>query len=859
MPPVDDPLARLLGRSVMSDLLIDPRRGVRSLWPILGGFELDLYMLFEGVQGLGGFTSVCQNRQFNLLKQLMHIGPTVNSYGTQLRNKYKANLLSDEVALKEALEAAYRRHGFHTDTPDFLRARGARLPDDGDEAQNVVVTRDTGVAEASAFLNPHPEATYAALRARMNPFFLSHDECNHPVFTQGMAGGPCRPSLTQLDIRLHIVREWYRDVTTRLDVYTALKSVPVIYHDLGVEVFTYLELVGAINFGVVGPDPVARNLLAKFNPGRKREVAIVGAGLAGLAATNLLRGYDITVTVLEARKRPGGRVATAKPAQSSAPVDLGAMIITGCFQNPLGYVAQQLGVELLAVDAEEDRTLFDVDGSVVPPADFANIKMQHRKIVEAAVQYRRKSRQDRQCPDDLLEDVTLGEAHQVALERRAWREAAELFLPLQLSGAIRKNRTGRVSLSAKARKVIRDSEERNDYHSRLFRWFLANLENDITADAWGSSLLHWDHSHHRAFEGPPMLVKGGFGRLIDGLLAGKKSDAIFRYSHVVKHIKTHLMPHNGARYANVKCETKNGEAKEGNFDAVIVTAPLGVLKEGDISFDPPLPAEKLDAIRRLGTGSLVKVILEFGTVFWSDKSAFGALRESVDCRGEHFVFWNMHKYASKPVLISLITDPSAASAELKSNKELQEEAMAVLRQCYPSAPDPKKVYVTRWSEDRLSRGASSHVMPGCHPNDYNELAARTADSPVLFAGEHTYQTHPGSAGSAYLSGYAAACRVLEGFGMVPQITALNKHMLISAVQKATQAALANAESSVRGAIDSSAGLNDVARALNRGDFASRPQSTSAANPLVQMTGEAVELSLGRFHRAQSRSFDVDET
>lgn len=42
-------------------------------------------------------------------------------------------------------------------------------------------------------------------------------------------------------------------------------------------------------------------------------------------------------------------------------------------------------------------------------------------------------------------------------------------------------------------------------------------------------------------------------------------------------------------------------------DAVLVTAPLGVLKKGAISFSPPLPERKLGAIQRMGFGVLNKV------------------------------------------------------------------------------------------------------------------------------------------------------------------------------------------------------------------------------------------------------------
>ena len=40
---------------------------------------------------------------------------------------------------------------------------------------------------------------------------------------------------------------------------------------------------------------------------------------------------------------------------------------------------------------------------------------------------------------------------------------------------------------------------------------------------------------------------------------------------------------------------------------MLVTVPLGVLKKGDLTFDPPLPERKLGAIQRMGFGTLNKV------------------------------------------------------------------------------------------------------------------------------------------------------------------------------------------------------------------------------------------------------------
>ncbi|MEU8820000.1 FAD-dependent oxidoreductase [Actinoplanes sp. NPDC048796] len=52
------------------------------------------------------------------------------------------------------------------------------------------------------------------------------------------------------------------------------------------------------------------------------------------------------------------------------------------------------------------------------------------------------------------------------------------------------------------------------------------------------------------------------------------------------------------------------------FDAVIVTVPLPVLKQGRIEFEPPLPPPHRTALERLGAGRVEKVVLRFDHRFW---------------------------------------------------------------------------------------------------------------------------------------------------------------------------------------------------------------------------------------------------
>ena len=59
------------------------------------------------------------------------------------------------------------------------------------------------------------------------------------------------------------------------------------------------------------------------------DVAIVGAGVAGLAAARSLRAAGLTITVLEARDRIGGRICTHREEGLAAPIELGAEFIHG--------------------------------------------------------------------------------------------------------------------------------------------------------------------------------------------------------------------------------------------------------------------------------------------------------------------------------------------------------------------------------------------------------------------------------------------------------------------------------------------------------------------------------------------------
>jgi monoamine oxidase len=61
----------------------------------------------------------------------------------------------------------------------------------------------------------------------------------------------------------------------------------------------------------------------------RADVIVIGAGAAGLAAVRILTHAGVSVILLEARQRLGGRIHTIRPSLSPVPIELGAEFIHG--------------------------------------------------------------------------------------------------------------------------------------------------------------------------------------------------------------------------------------------------------------------------------------------------------------------------------------------------------------------------------------------------------------------------------------------------------------------------------------------------------------------------------------------------
>ena len=572
--------------------------------------------------------------------------------------------------------------------------------------------------------------------------------------------------------RNHVLRRWRDDPDAYLSVERACSWFRPKFRALVHCAHRFLTTTGLINFGV----GFATNYLDDVDRSgwgaTRGAVVVVGAGLAGLQCARQLLAFGHKVIVLEARDRAGGRVFTKKLTgvhfktgeRIEAVAETGGSIVTGSDGNPLSVIARQLGL----------RT---------------------RPIREACPMYLERSNggaADKKTDDKVFEAYNGpgGALEGVNELRQAMGDAAD---GVTLGGALERVRREKLKDALDA-----GAGAEND----LWHWHLANLEFANATRLDTLSLGQWDQDDPYEFGGDHEWLPRGNSRVVAALAR----DVPIFYDVAVKTVET--VP-GGARrdregrddgvivirdddddHARNGVTEKEEEQEETDdasdgyvrvvasdgrvfaADAAVVTVPLGVLKRGDVTFSPPLPARKRAAIENLGFGVLNKVLMLFPFPFWDardadtfgyvnacDEGAGGGLR-----RGRYFMFYSYDgaELSGGATLVALVAGDAALSLETsETDEECVAGVMRVLRDIFSKSrfvPDPADVAVTRWGADPFARGSYSNISPRGTGDDYDALAEPVAET-LFFAGEATSRTHPATMHGAFLSGNREAARV----------------------------------------------------------------------------------------------------
>jgi polyamine oxidase len=241
------------------------------------------------------------------------------------------------------------------------------------------------------------------------------------------------------------------------------------------------------------------------------------------------------------------------------------------------------------------------------------------------------------------------------------------------------------------------------------------------------------------FDGEEEVFPGGYDQIVDLLGAGLS-------------IQLGAV----AQGVSVKESGVTVTTDKASFEAevVVCTLPLGVLAEGAVQFDPPLPDEKLSAMRVIKPGAVNKLVCRFDRSFWPQEAQFLGLLGGERGRLNHWM--NLEGILGEPILAGFLLGPFARDSELLTADELREETVKVLTGMFGAkARVPEKVAVSRWVADPYSRGSYSFAAPGGGMKDYEALAQPHAKR-LFFAGEHTSGRYRGTVHGAYLSGVRAA-------------------------------------------------------------------------------------------------------
>ena len=280
-------------------------------------------------------------------------------------------------------------------------------------------------------------------------------------------------------------------------------------------------------------------------------------------------------------------------------------------------------------------------------------------------------------------------------------------------------------------------------NNRLWKYMLsAYLEFDTGGDISKlSSKYFYDDEE---FSGKDVIVTNGYDKVAN--LLGQGLD--IRLNSRVTEIN-----YNATR-SFVKVNENSIEA-----DYVIVSVPLGVLKNNSIAFKPSLPESKLSAIENIQMGNVNKFLFIWDTPFWDTNIQY--IGYTPETKGKFNYFMNMLKFL--PTTNGLMTfafGDYATVTETMTDAQIKNEVMAQLKTIYGnSIPNPTNMLRTKWGQNINTFGAYSFATNGTTSADFETMAIEI-NNKLFFAGEHTERDYRASVHGAYLSGIREADKII---------------------------------------------------------------------------------------------------
>ncbi|KAF8527027.1 amine oxidase [Hysterangium stoloniferum] len=443
----------------------------------------------------------------------------------------------------------------------------------------------------------------------------------------------------------------------------------------------------------------------------KARVAILGGGMAGIIAARTLHEQGVEdFVIVEARDELGGRMQNFALA-NGAKVELGPNWVQGlgegATQNPIYTLA--LKDNLTSVFSNfSDLATFDNHGPVNMDKEL-----------------------------NALDDAF--SAYLAAAGERILNQQGDL--------------TARAGLSVSGYKPRTSLDDAAEYFTFDFEFAEPPEDSSFIASAENNNFTYNGFSD----ENNLVVDQRGFKTIAqtEAFKFLNKTDSRLLLGHTVTNIKY--------TSTGVTIQTKDGPTIEADY--AICTFSVGVLQNDDVTFSPPLPAWKQEAIYGMNMAVYTKIFLVFNTTFWSPTQF--QLYADPSKRGYYPVWQSLDLPTFLPgshVLFSTVTGRESIRIERQSDEDTKVEMMAVLRSMYgqngTQIPDPVQIHFKRWHSDPLFRGTYSNWGTSYPPAVFDNLRAPLRTR-LWFAGEATSFKYFGFLQGAYFEGMNAATNIVQ--------------------------------------------------------------------------------------------------